>query len=221
MGNIELTLESHINSLTQSNMFGIKMSDDATTATLKRISKNFYYRYSADLGRISLCIWNDFKDRKNCHAVLLVALDLEMEWREKNPVRALMKILPNPYAFEPVSLSEIKTLPFPLEVELKNNLKCLSEVERRKTPYWRAVNTAVVQLYGGECQVRVNDIPCGSTKNCNAEYVVVDPAVGTEHRQYATMLTLVCGDCRVRNELVGANVEKWGKVQVLQRYGNK
>lgn len=204
MSKIELSLESNINLITADGMFGFKLKESELDTIIHRLSKNFHNHYSAELANTAQSLWITSQDRKHVHQIFSTAYDIEMEWREKNPLRSLVKVITNPHAYEVVSMTQLLSLPVPAELEIRSLLDALTEDEFRKTPYWRCVNSVTLQLYGGECQVRINDIQCGRTSTLSSEYLNIEAVRGLLHRNYRSDLTVMCEDCRIRQgQVVG------------------
>lgn len=217
MSKIELSLESNINLITAQGLFSYKVNDTEIGVVIHRLSKNFYNHYCMELASTALSLWLESGDRKHVHKIFSTAFDIEMEWRGKNQLRALLKSITNPEAYDVVSMTQLLSLPVPTEIELRDLLAVLTEDEFRRTAYWRCINTTTLQLYGFECQVRINGIQCGRAQELSAEYLNTECTRGLLHRNYRGDLTAVCGDCRIRGNFVGNSGAISHKVYVQEK----
>jgi len=222
MGKIELSLRSNINLLTAAGMFGFKVPTAELDYIVHRISKNFHAPNSTALATTALSLWITSKDRAHAHQILTVAHDIETEWREKNSIRSFIHIASNPYGYDVVSLAEINNLPKPAKESLKAQLKVLKDEDFFKTPYWRCVNTAALQLYGFECQVRIQGTQCGSSRDVEAVYVNLESERGEEHVTFRNDTAIMCEECRIRTGMqVGPGVTHSHRVEVKKSYGSE
>lgn len=206
MAKIELSLESNINLITASGLFGYKLKEAELTPLVSRICKNFYNHYSEDLAHTVLGIWHEHLDRKNVHAVLVIAHAIEIEWRQKNPLRFTVLSMCNPHSFDPVSYNQLLALNPASEIEIRNKLSCLSEADFEATPYYKCIRSTLSSYCGGKCMMRISGIPCESTQDLTILYLSREHARGLEHRHHKEDITIVCQDCKERSQLVGQNV---------------
>jgi len=213
MAKIELSLRSNIELITASSLFQHKVQDSEMGVIIHRISKNFYAQHSYELGAIALSLWTASRNRPHTRQILVVAYELEHEWRAKHQSDAFILIASNPYSYDTISIAGLEALPSltPLQAQL-NQLK---DEDYFRTPYWRAVNTAVLQHNGFECQVRIQGTQCGNTKDVEAVYLSLDSARGTEHTTYKNNMAVMCEECRIRKGMqVGAGVTHSHRVEV-------
>ena len=217
MSKIELSLESNINLIVSQGMFGYKLKVEELDKLIHRLSKNFHNHYCQELSSTALSLWMESQDRKHVHRILSTAYDIELEWRDRNKLRSLLKVISNPHSFDVVSINQLLTLPVPTELELRDLLSVLTEEDFRKTPYWKCINNVALQLYGFECQVRINGIQCGRSQDIESEYLNLESVRGLLHRNYKSDLIAVCSDCKARGRIVAGSGAHSHKVYVQEK----
>lgn len=192
MSKIELSLESNIKLINASGMTGWKVNSKELEPLIIRISKNFYAPHAESLALECVRLWKATQDRDFVCSFLLIAYEVEKEWREKNKMRTLVKTIQSTYAFEQVPFNIITGLPDAVIEELHYKFKNMPYDEFLKTRYWNSVRLATLNHFGFTCQATVNGIPCGRQTDLQVHHRHYKNARGYEHENYKTDLVVCC-----------------------------
>ncbi len=163
------------------------VSNKELDAHILKLTKNFYSEMGHAIALESLNLYRKHKDRELTHSFLLIAYDIEINWRAYRQEDALLQILANPHSVEPCEYRQLLFLKRDEESLLYHRLKSLKYTDYLFTSYWRAIRSEVLRMHRHSCT------RCDSQQNLQVHHRSYE-GVYKDHL-YLHNLEVLCGRC--------------------------
>lgn len=199
---MERSLLDDIRSITKGTTWDFAITNKSLEPIISDIVNSMFSPYGESLALEAQRLWNKNQDRETVQSLLMIAHDIDQDWRRRNQERSTELVLSSTSPYETVLFASLTRLNISQELALRAKFKTMTPVEFKTTVYYRSIEKEVLDRYQQTCH------KCISTANVQVMYKKY-PQRGMEHR-HLDYLEARCTRCIYVAEPPGS--DEWNEV---------
>lgn len=191
-----------IKSITKGTTWDFAITNKSLESIISDIVNSLFSPYGESLALEAQRLWIKSQDRETVQSLLMIAHDIDQDWRRRNQERSTELILASTSPYEIVLFASLTRLNVSQELALRAKFKTMNPVEFKTTVYYRSIEKEVLDRYQQTCH------KCMSTAHIQVMYKRY-PQRGMEHR-HLDYLEALCNRCIYVAEPPGG--DEWHEV---------